>query len=182
MNHRTRLKAVLAALLALACLSASPVSAEPNDEIDASPHKPWGEFTVDTKEESAPWWEAVLLWVPNRILDFIDIFRVDVGAGPSFGAVARITKYGQVGYRTMSPASVRIGDFGRKLPVLVERTNEFGAGPGFLGSKDRSVCPGEIGVGADIFIVGAYGGFCVEEIIDFAAGLFFFDLQKDDIR
>jgi hypothetical protein len=121
------------------------------------------------------------MWIPNRVLDFIDIFRVDVGVGPSFGAVARVTKYGEVGYRMMAPASLRVGDFGREMPIMVESSNEFGVSPLYVDSKDRTVCPGEIGLGADVFLVGAYGGLCVDEFADFLAGLFFIDLKDDDL-
>lgn len=157
-----------------------------DQSVAVSPKKPWGDFTLSESSsgssKSTPWWARVLLWAPNRVLDFIDIFRVDVGAGPSIGAVLRFTKYGQVGYRMMAPLSVRVGAFGRRVPVLLERSNEIGAGPAFLESHDRKVCKGELGLGADLFIVGAYGGVCVEEVLDFVAGIFFFDVMRDDIR
>lgn len=151
-------------------------------EAAVSPKKPWGDFTVYEEKEESPWWRAVLLWIPNRVLDVVDIFRLDAGVGLSYGAVARISRYGQVGYRSMSPWSVRVGDFGRTAPVLLERSNEFGIGPGYVESKDRKVCPGEVGVGADVVLIGAYGGVCVEELLDFAAGLFFLDILGDDLR
>ena len=44
--------------------------------------------------------QRVLLYIPNRVVDFLDIFRVDVGAGPSVGGVIRVTKYAQAGMRT----------------------------------------------------------------------------------
>lgn len=152
----------------------------PQLETETSPKSPWGEFPIAEEKEDR-WWTQILLWVPNRFMDLIDVFRVDVGVGPAYGGVVRLTKYGQVGYREMSPASVRIGDFGRKIPFTVERSNEFGIGPGFLQSKDRKVCAGEIGVGADLF-VGAYAGFCPEELVDFFAGLVFLDVMSDDMK
>jgi hypothetical protein len=129
-----------------------------------------------------PWWGSVLLWVPNRVLDLVDVVRADVGAGMSLGGVVRLTKYGQVGYRSVSPVSVRVGAFGRKVPLLIENSSEFGAGPAYVASEDRTVCDGELGLGLDLFLVGAYGGICVEELVDFAAGLFFIDLSGDDYR
>lgn len=146
-----------------------------------SPKKPWGDVTISTKSKSRPWWSSVLLWVPNRVLDFIDIFRVDVGAGSAFGAVGRITKYGQFGYRQIAPLSVRVGLMGRRLPVMVEHSSEFGIGPGFVASHDRKVCKGEIGLGADL-LVGAYLGICTEEVLDFVAGIFFLDVSGDDLH
>ncbi len=157
--------------------------AEPadNDNVAASPKSPWGDFEV-MEEHETPWWAQALLWIPNRVLDLIDVFRVDAGIGPAAGGVIRITKYGQVGIRQVAPFSLRVGDFGREAPIMVERSNEFGIGPTFVNSRDRDVCTGEIGVGADVLIVGAYGGICVEELADFLAGLFFIDLMKDDLE
>ncbi len=155
-----------------------------DQEVATSPKSPWGDFTVaeDTEQSSGhSWVEKVLLWIPNRVLDAFDIFRVDVGAGPAFGAVARISRYGQIGYRQVAPFSLRVGAFGRNAPFLVETSNEFGIGPGYISSRDRKVCKGEIGLGAD-FIVGAYLGFCAEEVLDFVAGVFFLDVQGDDIK
>lgn len=155
------------------------------DRVGASPRQPWGDFALDQPENSSsksPWWAQVLLWIPNRVMDFIDIFRADVGVGPSLGGVVRFTRYGQVGYRQMTPLSVRVGLFGRKAPVLLEHSSEFGVGPGFISSKDRSVCKAEVGLGADAFIAGAYAGVCVDEVLDFVAGLFFLDVSGDDIK
>jgi hypothetical protein len=152
------------------------------DMVEASPRDGWRSLPVagsDTDGED-PWWSQVLLWVPNRVLDFVDIFKFDLGAGPAAGAVLRITEYGQVGYRQMLPASVRVGILGRRFPAMVEHSNELGIGPAFLESQQRRVCPGEVGVGADLFLIGAYGGICVDELFDFLAGIFFLDVKDDD--
>lgn len=182
------IRKILSGCLVLAyVLSAAPhVAAADSPAVEstqASPKQPWGDFTLDstTRKSKEPWWAQVLLWLPNRVMDFIDVFRVDVGAGPAFGAVARVTKFGQVGYRGVSPLSVRVGDFGRKPPFLLEHSSEMGIGPAYINSKDRKVCDAEIGLGADLF-VGAYGGICVDELLDFAAGIFFIDLKDDDLR
>ena len=124
----------------------------------------------------------IFYYLPNRLLDIYDIFRVDAGLGPSFGAVLRITQYGQVGYRVMSPVSLRAGLRGRDFPVFIESSNEFGAGPAFVSSDDRYVTPIEIGLGADLLLAGAYAGISLDEIWDFIAGVFTFDPAGDDIR
>ncbi len=166
--------------LALALLAFSAVA---DDSAAVSPKPGWGDFEVFEEREPPPsTLRTVLLWIPNRFLDFIDLFRFDVGVGPSYGAAIRVSKYIQTGYREMNPMSLRIGNFGRKAPYLLERSNEFGAPFFYLPSKDRKVCPGEIGAGADLFIAGAYAGICVEEVVDFIGGLFFVDLKGDDIR
>jgi hypothetical protein len=180
----------LVTLLALACavlFTPTAFAEDPtpprgyNDVVPASPKEPWTDFKPVQENEGTPWWAHVLLWVPNRVLDIIDIFRVDVGVGPAVGGVVRITEYGQAGFRTMMPASLRVGDFGRQLPITVEASNEFGISPAFKQSKDRTVCPGEVGAGADLFLVGAYGGVCLDEVVDFVAGIFFLDPKDDDM-
>ena len=177
-----RLRAVVLVVSISWGISASLAFANPADDAHVSPKNAWGDFDVVEEDVGYPWWGDVLAWVPNRILDFIDIFRVDVGIGPSRGAVIRVSKYAQAGYRVMRPGSFRIGDFGRKAPILYERSNEIGVSPSFAQSKDREVCPGEIGLGGDLFILGGYAGICVEELADFFVGLFFFDIMDDDLK
>ena len=122
----------------------------------------------------------VLLYIPNRVVDFIDIFRVDVGAGPAVGGVVRVTKWAQAGYREMDPGSLRIGLHGRRFPAWVERDNEYGFGPSFNQSDDREVTPGEVGVGVDLLLVSGYVGVSVDEAFDFVAGIFTIDVKDDD--
>jgi hypothetical protein len=149
--------------------------------VPVSPKDGWDKLEPTQKAEGSPFWSQLLMWLPNRVLDLIDVFRFDVGVGPSFGAVVRVTKYGQVGFREVMPASVRVGDFGRQMPFLLETSNEFGVGPAYVDSADRKVCDGEIGLGADALVAGAYAGVCVDEFADFLAGIFFIDLKDDDI-
>ena len=151
------------------------------DLVPVSPKEGWKEFEPTQMNEGSPWWSDVVMWIPNRVLDFIDIFRADIGVGPSFGAVVRVTKYGQVGYRQMAPASLRIGDFGRQLPVMVESSNEFGVGPAYVESADREICAGEVGLGGDLLVAGAYAGICLDEVADFIGGIFFIDFKEDDL-
>ena len=156
--------------------------ADDENSTSRSPKPGWGEFQVVEEDTSLPWWQQVLLWPVNRVVDLWDVFRVDAGAGFTFGGVVRLTKYGQVGYRSMSPGALRIGDFGRDWPVIIETSNEFGIGPGYISSKDREICKAEFGAGIDLFIVGGYMGICGEELIDFVSGIFFLDTMDDDIR
>jgi tyrosyl-tRNA synthetase len=179
--HLVKIMAALAFLIIIHIMY--PLNCFSQDkEVAVSPKPGWGDFTVVEEKEDYTWWQKTLLWFPNRILDFIDIFRVDVGVGPALGGVIRITKYGQAGYRRMSPASLRFGGFGRNAPFVMESSNEFGIGPGYVKSKDREVCGGEIGAGADLFLVGAYVGFCPEELVDFVGGIFTFDIMDDDFK
>jgi hypothetical protein len=181
--HCFCMRCFLCLALLIGVASSSWAKTPDPSEVAASPKSPWGDFSVvEEKEKRDPWYIQVLLWVPNRVMDFIDIFRVDAGLGPSYGGVIRLSKYAQAGYRKVNPASIRVGDFGRRAPVMAERSSEYGFGPNFVSSKDREICPGEVGVGADIGIAGLYGGVCVDEAADFLAGIFFMDLKHDDLR
>jgi hypothetical protein len=122
-----------------------------------------------------------LLYIPNRVLDILDIFRVDVGVGPAVGAVARVTKYGQVGARLMMPVSARVGLRGRKIPVFIEHTSEMGVGPLYLDSPQREATPLEVGAGVDLILVGAYVGISVDSIFDALTGFVGFDISEDDL-
>ncbi|HMO01387.1 MAG TPA: hypothetical protein PKD37_04505 [Oligoflexia bacterium] len=153
--------------------------AEP-DKI--SPKKGWSDPDSFTEKDSSSTMSKILLWLPNRFLDVIDIFKIDLGVGPAVGGVIRVTNLGQAGYRQMLPLSVRLGAFGRdKLPLQIETANEIGIGPAFSGSNKRNVCPGEIGLGGDLFIAGGYVGICFDELIDFLGGIFLIDLKDDDL-
>lgn len=134
---------------------------------------PWSKHNAENMR-------AVALYIPNRIVDFLDIFRVDIGVGPSVGAVARVSKIGQVGYREFNPWSARIGLRGREMPVFLETHDEYGIGPVFENSPDRKVTDGEIGVGADLLIAGAYLGICLDEFVDFVLGIVTIDPSGDD--
>lgn len=151
-----------------------------DDSVEVSPKKPWGDFSKPRKESHSVLTQ-ILLWPVNRVLDIIDVFKFDIGVGPGVGAVVRVTKWGQLGYRQMLPASLRIGNFGRSAPARIEPFEEIGIGPFFRESSVRTVCPGEVGAGVDALLFGVYAGVCVEEIFDFGAGVLFFDPMDDDL-
>lgn len=123
----------------------------------------------------------VLLYIPNRILDLLDIIRIDVGVGPSAGAVVRITPYGQVGARFLLPISARAGLRGRKSPIFIEHTSEMGIGPAFLSSEARTPTILEVGAGLDFFVAGAYFGISFDSIADAVVGFVGYDLSDDDL-
>jgi len=140
-----------------------------------------GESSKGEKTQNRSIFISGLLFVPNRVLDLLDILRFDVGVGPAVGVVARVTPHGQAGVRFLMPVSLRAGLRGRKSPVFLEHSNEMGVGPLFLGSKDREPTPFEVGLGADLFLAGAYLGVSVDSIFDFFSGFVGVDLSDDDL-
>lgn len=169
-----------AALLFSLLLAAMPLRAQ-DFEIDASPKDGLDESVLtNMNEDSGSVISRILLYIPNRILDAIDIVRVDLGIGGAAGGVVRMTSWGQMGYRYIDPGTLRVGLFGRTLPIMIEEQSEYGFGPDFHVSFPREVCDGEIGIGVDA-AAGAYVGICLDEAADFLAGLFLVDLKHDDI-
>lgn len=149
--------------------------AQDSNDYLLSPNEPWNDISnipEDGEDSSSGFFRSVLMYIPNRFLDLIDIFKADVGVGPSLGAVVRVTKYGQAGMRTFMPLSVRIGLLGRQAPAMIETSNEMGVSPAFKKSKDCKVCWGEVGAGVDLLVAGGYLGICPEELFDFIGGIF----------
>lgn len=124
---------------------------------------------------------SALLYIPNRVLDILDIVRFDVGVGPAVGGVIRVTPYAQAGARFMMPLSVRAGLRGRKSPVFIEHTSEVGVGPLYLDSSQRKATPLEIGAGVDLFLFGVYFGISVDSIFDAVLGFVGVDISDDDL-
>ena len=112
--HRSMRKIIYAALCLTAVLVTRPAcEAQPlplppqvGDLVPTSPKEAWGDLGAIQSGEGSPWWSDVLLYIPNRVLDLIDVFRVDVGVGASVGSVVRVTEYAQLGYRRMAPLSI----------------------------------------------------------------------------
>jgi hypothetical protein len=151
------------------------------DFVPTSPKEAWRDLESVQINDGTPWWTELIYYIPNRVLDLIDVFRFDLGIGGSLGGVIRVTKYAQVGYRQMIPASFRVGDFGRDFPVLIESSNELGLSPAFKQSADRDVGSAELGLGADLVLVGAYGGIRLDELVDLLGGIFLIDIKDDDL-
>ena len=128
---RTCILLILFWIPALSFCESPPIKPQENlsdYELPASPKTPWTEEFITSRPEEHHWWAQVLLWPPNRVLDFIDIFKLDVGIGPTAGVVIRVTQWGQAGYRQPIPFSLRGGLFGRRMPFLIETSNEIGLG------------------------------------------------------
>lgn len=122
----------------------------------------------------------ILWYVPNRVIDLIDIFKLDFGIGGAAGGVVRASRYGQTGYRYVHPISMRIGLRGREIPFFIERHTEYGIGPEFRQTPNRRITPLELGIGVDAGI-GVYAGISIDEFFDFLAGFLWFDPAGDDL-
>ena len=152
--------------------------------------------------------EIILLYIPNRIVDLVDMFSLTVGFGPAIGAQAQITEYcalgGEVGCTAQAIKGInrQYGfalDNGWDASFLMlsaetrERSDEMGTVKHFY-FESRGVAiqrrePYDYHNGAlDFWAVGAKAAALVEvrfalhpvEIADFVLGWFFIDLKDDD--
>lgn len=131
---------------------------------------------------------GTLLYVPNRVLDLLDIFRLRVRVGPGIAAGVRATQVAQM--YAGSYVSVYAGLPGPRmrrtprLPVglethngasisVVDATADGGFGPHYS--------PTEIGGGIHLGIVGFEFGIDPVEIADFGTGLVTVDIREDDL-
>ena len=132
---------------------------------------------------------AILLYLPNRIFDAMDIFRARVRVGPGIAAGIRVTDAADLYLGSyVSMYAGLPGPRGRKLPrspigvetyngaeiSFAEATTGFGFGPDYAFS--------EVGVDAQIALVGFALSIDPVELIDFLAGIFTMDIMEDDYQ
>ncbi len=157
-------------------------SSAQEQEFRVSPKAPWNDISeMDQGPEEGSILGIltdIVLYIPNRFLDLVDIFKLDLGVGPSAGVIVRATEHVQVGARFMLPASFRVGLMGRRLPAKLETNGEIAFGSS---DTDRIVCSAELGAGADLFL-SAYIGLCPDEFIDFLGGFILYDFKHDDLK
>lgn len=123
--------------------------------------------------------DIVLYYVPNRVLDFVDIFRCNIGIGCGFGFNVRATELAEIGYGCYE--TTRFGMKGRVMPVYEENIQEGGIA--FLGYVNGCLQrdPTEIGADLHLGVIGAQAAVSLAEAADFVTGFIFVDLQQDDL-
>jgi hypothetical protein len=122
----------------------------------------------------------ILFYVPNRIIDFADVWKLNVGVGLGLGANIRPTKGLQFGIAAYD--SVRAGLRGRRLPVWHEWSLEGGFDGMYheFGETERGFY--EFGGTIHLAIIGFEAAVDIEEVLDFGYGLFILDPADDDLR
>ena len=147
---------------------------------DKSRDKDTTEKQANKKEESRTVWSRVAYYVPSRVADFLDMFRLNVGFGLGLGVNVRPTKGLQAGLGAYD--SVRIGLRGRRTPFWHEWSLEGGFDGMYyeLGDTERGFF--EVGGTVHLLLIGLDVGFDIEEALDFAYGLFLGDPADDDLR
>ena len=188
--------------LALLTLTIASVAfAAKTESIDSN----LAQFPPDAKES---WKDRLILYIPNRVVDFLDIVDVSLGIGPTLKAKVWITRYAAFG-----------AGFGGSAKLIKGYNRQYGAGleQGWnasflmLSAEDTEMYETtrdvqkyflyHTGVPSiddnvynfwtgprDIFSVGAQLALLLDaeiqihpfEIIDFLAGIFFLDPKGDD--
>jgi hypothetical protein len=142
---------------------------------------------AEAEEESHGILHKTLMYIPNRLLDVLDIVRARVRVGPGVSVCARATEVLDVNIGAHNAVYVGLpGPRGEaKLPLVVGTEAYSGIGIGdekdIEGAKGPEYAFTEIGVGAQAVLAGVDVGIDPLEVLDFVTGLFFIDLTGDDL-
>lgn len=133
-----------------------------------------------------PFLVQAAMWIPNRVLDALEIVRLGVGVGPGIGVDLRATELGQLS--AMSGFGAGIGWQGRwHPPVLLDSRAFVAAGPLTIGATSSNPLTSwrrtfwELRVEAHAAIALAEVAVDLAEVWDFLAGIVFVDPARDDI-
>lgn len=113
-------------LSALALLSVNVVTAaEPSPEEAAGMFDPARENRLEQSLCNAG--KAILLYIPNRLLDLSNVISLSLGAGPEASLDVAVTQYAQLGGAFGTSYTLQNG-FHRQYGVAMIESQRFGAG------------------------------------------------------
>lgn len=131
-------------------------------------------------KESNHLFSKIVLYIPNRILDVFDIFKLNLGVGPGIGAHIQVTEPLQTGILMYDV--VRIGLTGKRFDFWRhEYSSEFGLCYAYYFRGDVVRNNSEIGGILQLLIIGAEASINLEEFGDFISGIFLCDAKEDDL-
>ena len=171
--------AVLFLLLSWPAPAQSPVAVSPPAPIRASEREAPEEKSVGHR---------LLYYIPNRLLDLMDIVRLRGRVGPGLAINVRATDFLSLSVGKYSTAYAGLPGPRRpetwRSPFGVEEWN----GIFFMGvdatddtEDGPNYAPAEINLGAQVLIIGVDTGFEPVELGDFLAGLILRDPMGDDL-
>lgn len=143
---------------------------------------------AESEEEGRSFLVGALLYLPNRVLDLVDIFRLRVRVGPGFSVGVRATEIASA--YLGSYASIYAGLPGPRqrtlprLPVGLESHNGVSvsvADATVDGGLGPDYSPTEFGGGFQLAVAGVDFGIDPVEALDFIAGFMTIDLRDDDL-
>ena len=161
--------ALLVAALCTACVNTRLSDTFVGDEAGFSPHSPG---------------HTALMYLPNRVVDVLDLAHVGVAFGPSLGLEAQATR--ALRFESASGTTMGLGWFGRGGEPFQATTYERN----FFGPDEPPVAYDEsvwhtpywdLSVHLHLLLVTVYVGVApLDEGCDLITGLFTFDLKGDD--
>lgn len=175
------------ALLApgLAVAPSTRADTRPAVRVEAAAPSPAG---TSIEPRAAPTLGKRILWyVPNRVMDLLDVFRLRLRLGPGLAANFRITDYGA--FYVGKYDSVYAGLPGPRHPYVLRPYAGFESLDGLLlagvdATDDTPHGPiygvAEMDLGVQVLLVGAEAGFDFVELADFLGGWVGFDPMDDD--
>jgi hypothetical protein len=143
--------------------------------------------TVASREQHSLGHQLVM-YIPNRVFDVLDIVRARVRIGPGIAVSARATEL--VDFYAGSYTSLWVGLHGPRLtPTLpLPVGTEALSGIEIAGASDVTEGPdapvyglAEVGVGVQAVLAGVDVGVSPVEVLDLVAGFLFFDITGDDL-
>jgi hypothetical protein len=160
-----------------------------DSETSAMADQPTAESAVETPEkEGHSVGHAILLYIPNRILDVLDIARLRVRVGPGAAVGVRATKL--VSLFAGAYWSVYAGLPGPRLepkvslPIGLENIAGVGVSLADLttgGSTSPNYSGTEFGVSVHALLVGLDVGVDPVEVFDLVLGFLFIDIRGDNL-
>jgi len=127
--------------------------------------------------------KKILLYLPNRILDLLEVVRLGVHVGPGIGLDVRVTRFIQLAADTS--ADVGVAWQGRdKLPVVGQIYHTTALGPVRVGAGTGlryKHTASETSLVANAGLVGFLAAYDSMELLDFVFGWTTYDLKKDDL-
>jgi len=160
----------------------SPLRAEEKPAPGAEP-----QVVKKEVKEGHSFGHKLLLYIPNRLFDIVDIVRLKVQVGTGLTAAARVTDVADLwlGGHTAIWAGLP-GSRGKpKLPIPVGIDSKAGAKVSVINltaqAGDRYYPPDEVGLDFHLLVVGAGAGVSVVQAADAILGFFFIDFSGDDL-
>jgi hypothetical protein len=181
----TTIRIALASMVVFVAVAAAPAPGrceEPAAEPAAA--EPAKAAPAEEPREKHP----VLMYIPNRLFDILDLVRLRVRVGPGFTVQARVTEAVDVVLGAHATVFAGVpGPRGRprvNLPLGIETF--AGAELSAAGEKSEEgwskpyYGPLEVGAGFQAAIIGIDVGIDPLEVLDLVAGIVFLDLTDDD--
>jgi len=128
--------------------------------------------------------KSIVLYIPNRIFDMLDIVRLRLRVGPGLSAGVSATELADVfvGAHTSIYAGLR-GSRGKpEIPWPFGIENRAGAEVSIIDATAKNVYNDPLGFGAEaqLGIIGINVAIECYDILDLITGFVFIDLAKDD--